>query len=604
MALPPIEYDPAVFEPFAQVTVFDAGYGDGNMVDICQHDSTEPYKWRRVLIDTGPPSDDTRSDIKHCLRIVPRPRAQNSGDQAYVPPLDEFQITHVDLDHIGNAAKLAVDLVGLFDGWRILDNNYRCLFVFPHIPPPLPPKDCLDASWKVAEFSWLGSAPVNHITFKLKQEVKDWAQDLTMFGYLVKFTLDFPDTPSPGDGFEWDRINVVDDREIGCWHDIRFVYNEDGHHHENALVLSISMEIIDLEAPLKPVSVYQGEQLEEEIWLPDIRWVSTVSAPFPGPLIPNNARAQAPVARSLVRDIPQFRLGSNDAISKLGTEVEKLMRRGVASTENAVKGKHHYFLRNNGTVEAVQHYVNPTTTSFRDLGRVPLIEEYRQHTPNYDAEMDEIATNRSSVVTMFKRPDLGLKMLFTADAYDRNCDVRRTILSYDDGTDPAMNLSILKIPHHGSEVTVDASFYELVRAEVYLICGSHHGNIHRNPRLSTLLAIARGFGKQPPRASGKPFRLFFSNKKILDEYVSPSDKVPSAVAALINSQWGPKLVNNRWNYEVYRCRDGDFSSILFGALKRDDVLSPYVGLDEYIANNSWLICHRWNAIQGRAEVIY
>ncbi|KAL7783104.1 hypothetical protein V8C37DRAFT_57031 [Trichoderma ceciliae] len=604
MVLPPIEYNPAVFEPFAQVTVVDAGYGDGNVVDICQHDSTDPYKWRRVLIDTGPPSDDTRRALKQCMRIVPRPRPQNSGDQPYVPPLDEFQITHVDLDHIGNAALLAANLLEYFTEWWNLDNNYRCLFVFPHIPRHLPAKDCLDESWQVAEPSWTGNIPLNHIMFKLKKEVKEWAQDLTMFGYLVKFTLDFPDVPNPGDGFQWESVNVVEDREIGYWNDIRFVYNEHGHQHEEALVLQINIDIFDLEAAFEPLLVYSGTSREYEIWLSDVRWVNNSLQQFPGPLIPQVARAQPLVARSLVRDIPQFRSGSDERISELGAVVASLIKRGLASTENAVKGKKHYFLRNNGTVESVQHYVNPTPSAFRDLGRVPLIQEYKEHTPDYDAKMDDIATNRSSTVTMFKRPDLGLKMLFTADAYDRNCDVRRTILSYDDGTDATMNLSVLKIPHHGSEVTVDASFYEIVRAEVYLICGTHHHNKHRNPRLSTLTAITRGFDKQPPRASGEPFRLFFSNKDILDEFVGPTDRVPSSVAALITSQWGPKFVNNQWNYELYRCQDGDFSSILFGAKKRDNVLFPYVGLDERVANNSWLICHRWNANTGKAEVIY
>jgi hypothetical protein len=93
----------------------------------------------------------------------------------------------------------------------------------------------------------------------------------------------------------------------------------------------------------------------------------------------------------------------------------------------------------------VQHYVNPTISGFRDLGRFALIPEYKPHNADYDPEMDEIATNRSSTVTMFQRQDLGLKMLFTADAYDRNCDIRRTILSYDDGTDYAMKLSVLKV---------------------------------------------------------------------------------------------------------------------------------------------------------------
>jgi hypothetical protein len=64
------------------------------MVDICQHDGApDPNKWRRVVIDTGPPNEDTRTVMKWCLRNVPRPRAQQSTDPTIVPPLDEFQVT-------------------------------------------------------------------------------------------------------------------------------------------------------------------------------------------------------------------------------------------------------------------------------------------------------------------------------------------------------------------------------------------------------------------------------------------------------------------------------------------------------------------------------
>lgn len=138
--------------------------------------------------------------------------------------------------------------------------------------------------------------------------------------------------------------------------------------------------------------------------------------------------------------------------------------------------------------------------------------------------MDNKITNQASVVTMFHRKNLKLRMLFTGDAYDLHCNIMRTIMAFDVGTDLSIKVDVLKvspppsklaadclsvtracptnhvdlpaqIPHHGSEVTVHASFYQIVRAEVYIVCAAHN-NPHVNPRFSTLKAIVRGFSTQ------------------------------------------------------------------------------------------------------------
>lgn len=45
-------------------------------------------------------------------------------------------------------------------------------------------------------------------------------------------------------------------------------------------------------------------------------------------------------------------------------------------------------------------------------------------------------TNRASIVTLFRRFDVRFSMLFTGDAYDKECDVSRTLAAWNYDIDP------------------------------------------------------------------------------------------------------------------------------------------------------------------------
>ena len=105
-----------------------------------------------------------------------------------------------------------------------------------------------------------------------------------------------------------------------------------------------------------------------------------------------------------------------------------------------------------------------------------------------EENVERDAINRSSIVTVFRRVDLNFNMLFTGDAHDRDSDIRSRISQY---LGQEIRIDVLKIPHHGSNVTTDTGFYHDVRASVYLVCASP--SMHGNPRFSTLRAIIEGF---------------------------------------------------------------------------------------------------------------
>lgn len=52
---------------------------------------------------------------------------------------------------------------------------------------------------------------------------------------------------------------------------------------------------------------------------------------------------------------------------------------------------------------------------------------------------------------------------------------------------PALRVDVLKVPHHGSSVTTNSSFYRNVSASVYLISGA--ANPHGHPRAETMASI-------------------------------------------------------------------------------------------------------------------
>ncbi|KFY95489.1 hypothetical protein V500_02756 [Pseudogymnoascus sp. VKM F-4518 (FW-2643)] len=187
---------------------------------------------------------------------------------------------------------------------------------------------------------------------------------------------------------------------------------------------------------------------------------------------------------------------------------------------------------------------------------------------NYDI------ANRASIVTLFTRtsdkfPSKIFKMLFTGDAYDRDCNVAGTVQAFVGQQLPIM-VDVLKVPHHGSDVTADAEFYRLIRAQIYLISGKQTRN--GSPSLKTLKAIASGFRGEPGswRPTANAAYLFFSDATTLDNVLDQ----PSNSAQLLSSEVKPNRANNGapvYNYYCYCLKKGRTEKdrtagrILFGA---------------------------------------
>ncbi|TGJ85777.1 hypothetical protein E0Z10_g2973 [Xylaria hypoxylon] len=564
---PSIRYNQITFEPFAQVTIIDSftvyganvsvtkrerakffspqqgtwntnidkAWGDANLVDICQHSEiTTANKWRRVLIDTGPPSEDITASCEAAICEVSLPQEESSQDNQKVPPLNEFQITHSDSDHIGNAHKLT-------ESEREEGIRKQALV-------------------------------------KLSDTMLEWARDIALFGYKVEFELRF-EKPMKGSDFSWKKSNLNVDNHGATTHGLICYYSEKYDDLADGTKLEVNVKITDTDGAHGNRLAFKEKYYTWLKCFKGKKWPKKDLDKFTGQLIRTTevtGLAALPAAPTLEIRKPRTRMNPDipGYLNKLGMGVEKLVRRKLAVTDIALHSKKHTFTLD-GEVIAVQHYVSPSVNMYRNLGRLELIEEYQNK--DYDPERDKIATNRSSTVTYFHRRDLGLKMLFTADAYDRNCDIRSTIFSYTNQENWYIDL-----PHHGSQVTVDSSFYEVVRAEVYLVCG-YHGNVSANPRLATLVAIVKSFENRK-RPSGEPFRLFFSSSSIMED----AGGNQSTVAALIGSRWGPKLQQNgQWNYELYRTKS-NCGRILFGAQKP---AQAHPVLVETVGSYEWIRCH-------------
>ncbi|MCJ1370620.1 hypothetical protein MMC20_001833 [Loxospora ochrophaea] len=609
----PLFYDPAIFEPLAQITVVDAQHGDANIIDLCQHSfDTDQDKWRRILIDTGPHDSSglILSALLLALRNVPLPVPNRHP--SHVPALDEFQVTHLDADHIGNASFLAEKLKNDLIQWRNTSSTYTCHFVFPHIPAPIP-KLALAGSYKSAKYLDVvdkkgKNQECNQVVFALDDNIQ-WARDINLLDYEVEIELQMPyDKPLP----EMDWTPIKDAAEsFGTSNHIECTFTKAFRKH--TVDIQCQIQIVDVHNRLDNVYVYRTST-KFSINLSSIPWVSKPRIQIPAILGFGTSSIGYSFLQSLVPsvDVIQFRTSEASIkgyVAKLGTSIAKLRKiNGVSiATENVIAGKSREFDHPHGQGKIrVENYIGPSKEIFRDLGRSVLIRDYSKlNDTEYDAEMDDIATNRASIITIFNREDLGpkdikgIKMLFTGDAYDRNCDVRKTVTSFSGGKPPIVAVGLLKVPHHGSNVTSDTSFYELVRAEVYLVCAAHR--IHGNPKFSSLKAIVQGFNDLE-RTSGEPFRLFFSNP---DSMVDYQDSHQSAVRKILQSEWAPRQVNGKWNYEMYRLKPSPkpkeynkFGRILLGI--RKDAQGNHVGMVEKPMTGDWQICHKWDLMTRRA----
>ena len=111
----------------------------------------------------------------------------------------------------------------------------------------------------------------------------------------------------------------------------------------------------------------------------------------------------------------------------------------------------------------------------------------RRATAEVAAFLDESATNLASIVGIARQ---GTKsILLTGDA--RGDHILSALRESGDLSGNSMKVSVLKVPHHGSDNNVTTGFFRKVRADHYVISGD--GN-HGNPEIATLKMILEARG--------------------------------------------------------------------------------------------------------------
>ncbi|KAF3929616.1 hypothetical protein ABW19_dt0210422 [Dactylella cylindrospora] len=520
------ELQPA--QAFAQVTVVDGDHGDCNIVDLCQYLPAEALRrkepvWRRVLVDTGYNKADgvVANAIFHALTKRGAPVPDNAAVMN-VPPMSQIQITHFDVDHIGNAGTV-LNLLGnngIFQAWQTANPNYNCEAYFANVPPAFPtliPTFCL-ATYEDPNIS---------VKFAVKG-LREWLGLINQIGILPSVNLTYE---LAGYKLEYDAT-----MEEWCayllWpktvlEDFLKDYNAST---SEALTFSFSIEIqIQEETDTlkgRPIMVDNWEEYVFEFKFSKI--IAWIVGQWGGDddefiaLVKDNGYA------NLCNDLMEAHVENRNPPYKLkdpsgAVFKEKLhdmidavynFRKFMRHTHPQIDNKWGVTDVKNPTTLAVelpelinQITVSPPQKILRDLGRYLVAEALSEGAEeiggrNLEIDIKEIVLNRASIVTTFLRPDLELSMLFTGDAYDQSCDIQNTLANWK-GLKSVypINFSVLKVPHHGSNITATSDFYDQVRAEVYIISAAHAA--HGNPKFSSLKAIITGFEGQTMLARTK-----------------------------------------------------------------------------------------------------
>lgn len=98
----------------------------------------------------------------------------------------------------------------------------------------------------------------------------------------------------------------------------------------------------------------------------------------------------------------------------------------------------------------IQAYLNPTKAAYRKMIRYALDVQWSGYAKAVEDQFDNDAImNRASIVTLFQQMKPKFKMLFTGDAYDRECDLRSTLAAWNAKEDPedppAVPVHVLKV---------------------------------------------------------------------------------------------------------------------------------------------------------------
>ncbi|KAH6651289.1 hypothetical protein F5144DRAFT_559036 [Chaetomium tenue] len=581
------------------MTTYHAGHGDCNIIDFCQVPPSEATQrnvkdvWRRVLIDTGFHKKEgaVAEGIYGALvnRAVPLYKPSSSPNTIPdVPSLREMQITHFDADHIGNAGKVLEILEdqGIFDEWQRRDETYKCDVTCVDIPA-LWPTLCVtfDGAAKEGNGAWavtflitgLHSWKTNMSGIRFYQHAEcTWSHILDSDGEPVE-TGDWIDPTSDDDT---SKLKITWDQRLLA----RYRKKEDPE-------LTATLQI--------DLSLFEGDRIDigkvvdsNHHMLYDFKFeVAKIYNQALQSILQNAFNTDGPTsAKKARRGLECLYSGGNEGVQVLPDEdvhkrLYQILVDQVELLEDVVDfvppqvgarvSIPGYKAENeDGHLQqyAAQSVVSPNHSMQSDLKRymVADILANGQNDGGGDVEIDirSVILNRASIVTIFNRPSRhlpkgydpegGFRMLFTGDAYDQGCDIRRTIYSWQQTKPlPPLWLSVLKIPHHGSSVTAYSDFYEFVRAEVYIICANHE-HTSANPRYSSLRAIIQGFSTSGPndfyraRPSGEPFRIFMSNPAAEKDIEDNKGKITrtSAIREIVNSV--SYMPGAACNYEVWR----------------------------------------------------
>ncbi|KAF8456482.1 hypothetical protein BDZ91DRAFT_525848 [Kalaharituber pfeilii] len=179
---------------------------------------------------------------------------------------------------------------------------------------------------------------------------------------------------------------------------------------------------------------------------------------------------------------------------------------------------------------------------------------------DWDLKEADLA-NRASVITFFESPKKDFTMLFTGDAHDKHCAIRDTIAAWLPADKrPMWFFDVLKVPHHGSNVTADLEFYQTVKARVYLVCARQTD--HGSPSYDTLKTIVSSikYTGDNQNAPGPLHYLFFTNPDTLEPLNPGTEgekKFSSNVTLLLTGDYRPnearKPVPGRQEIYHYKC---------------------------------------------------
>ncbi|QKX64060.1 uncharacterized protein TRUGW13939_11233 [Talaromyces rugulosus] len=595
--------------PIGQVTVFDGAHGDCNLIDLCQFPPEEKNRthktplWRRILIDTGAKKEVLAKTVATAIRTHPVPAVTKTDASRHeVPPLREMQITHFDDDHIGNAGYIMKQLKDHMQHERTKDCAYECELVMNILPPP----------WPTFRVRFMGatrlSDPEKNDQIFLKFNIEglsEWEKTLADLHFAVGIDIyqdkerclilqDQKDTVEAKVTLrkivrELQKILKKVQNESLCLEFLLEVIWTVGmpgivdgmigdgmkRHESVSFPVEFNYELL---APLVIHTLKVGNYLEKEKNLYKKYGKIRVQGPLEQPVNQNpkvhykNSINNLMVA---IREVNVSRENDPNLVREVKPEIGQ--RTGMKSL--------------------IQQTVSPLPCIRNELIRSMLSNTYNiQNQIDFEKNLE----NRASVVTIFARKDLisnynngPVSMLFTGDAFDQPCDIQRSIASWNVGTgtgDEPKYFNVIKIPHHGSNETVNSDFYRIFRAEVYIICGSHH--MHGNPKFSTLKAIVSGFqGNQ--RGSRLPFRLYFSDPRIDEDSRGEKERPSPIKKIMLDSDLKPD--EERRNYEAYKLEprpDQDKSvswgSILFSMDETGNMMDKPGHGWEYISLHSFV----------------